>query len=345
MASNSDLAEDDGIKKALLIGVSDYKDKNLKPLPFCENDAKKIYELLISSKLGFEISEDNKMIGEVNARNMKKAIKDFFQHRGTQAQDILLFYSAGHCVADNSGQVFMASSEIDSTYPSIGGFLFQDLAKLTNASYSTRTITILDYCHSASFDPTGRRDPNDAAKTTYRKIDDESNVLRQWRGRCLLAACESYKRANEIKREKYSIFTYYLLEGLRGKPQSIDNYGNVTVDRLANYVYDTISSLPPDKKPNQMPIRNVEGGARIILGHYPDLVKRQLTPQTDYLLQLLRDEKIDEFNEICETDHHDNNSSTLSEMPRKNNNYSRLDLYNVDLGGRNLSHANLRNAD
>jgi uncharacterized caspase-like protein len=173
----------------------------------------------------------------------------------------------------------MASSETDSKDPVNGGFDFQEVTKKMNRSFSTRIITILDCCYSGALElARGRGNSDDEVKKARNNIDDKSNALKQGRGKCLIAASESTQRAYEIAEKNHGIFTYYLLEGLKGNPQSVDESGNVTVDRLADYVYDTISGLPADKKPNQMPIKKAEGGGRIILAHYPDLEKRKLKP-------------------------------------------------------------------
>jgi tetratricopeptide (TPR) repeat protein len=294
MATNPNLREDDvdkGVKKALIIGVSSYEDKSLDSLPFCKNDAEEMHRLL--TLLGFEIPVYNMLAGEVKERKMKEAIANFFQDSGIKSLDTLLFYFAGHGVPDNSGEVYMASSETNSKVPFIGSFPFQQLTRLMNGSFSTRIITILDCCHSGAFEITtgSRGDQEDAAKKAHNDIENKSNALKQGSGKCLLAASESTQRAYEIKEKNHGIFTYYLLEGLRGQPQSVDEYGNVTADRLADYVYDTISSLPPKKKPKQMPIRKVEGGGRIILTSYPELVPPQPprgeTSPKDTILELI----------------------------------------------------------
>ena len=56
----------------------------------------------------------------------------------------------------------------------------------------------------------------------------------------------------------HSIFTYYLLEGLKGNENAIDKFGNVTPGTLGKYVHDKIINLPNGKKPNQRPILKVE---------------------------------------------------------------------------------------
>lgn len=190
MAVNHNSKEDhnNGVRKALVIGIRDYQDKSLDPLPFCKNDAEEMYTLLTSPSLGFQIPAPNKMVGEVNEREMKKAIANFFQDLSIRSQDTLLFYFAGHGVMDRSADFFMASSETDSKNPFIGGIAFQRLTKMMIGSHSTRIIAILDCCHSGAFElGTGSRaGPNKAAEIAHNDIEDKSNALRQGRGKCLI---------------------------------------------------------------------------------------------------------------------------------------------------------------
>jgi hypothetical protein len=62
----------------------------------------------------------------------------------------------------------------------------------------------------------------------------------------------------------------------------VDLNGSVTVDTLGKYVYDTIMSLPPDKKPNQKPVMKVEAGGTIVLASYPQFDKsRETEPRVE----------------------------------------------------------------
>jgi hypothetical protein len=70
---------------------------------------------------------------------------------------------------------------------------------------------------------------------------------------------------------EHSVFTKYLLQGLKGKTESIDNEGNVTPESLGNYADREIMNLPLDKRPRQRPITRAEGSADIILASYPQL--------------------------------------------------------------------------
>ena len=107
-------------------------------------------------------------------------------------------------------------------------------------------------------------------------------MRQQGEGKCLLTASQAAQEAYGLKKQEHSIFTYYLLEGLRGNERSVDTNGNVTPYSLGSYVYKAILNLPPKKRPKQKPVTKVEASGDIILASYPDLIKRDssaiLTP-------------------------------------------------------------------
>jgi hypothetical protein len=67
-------------------------------------------------------------------------------------------------------------------------------------------------------------------------------------GRCLLAAGQQYEEAYALIAENHSIFTHYLLKGLKGEKRSIDDNGNVIAFTLGRYIFNTISSLDPKNR-------------------------------------------------------------------------------------------------
>jgi uncharacterized caspase-like protein len=86
--------------------------------------------------------------------------------------------------------------------------------------------------------------------------------LSQGKGGVILAASD----ANEVSFEKdelhHGVFSYYLLEGLRGKAD-LDGDGMITVDEIYRYVSDKV---PQATGQDQHPIRKGETTGQIILG-------------------------------------------------------------------------------
>lgn len=84
------MVQDDGKRKATIIGVSDYdKLPAEQQLPFCKNDGEGIYSVLRRQK--YNIPNDYKLIGRVKGYKMKKAILNFFQQYSELSKSILLY--------------------------------------------------------------------------------------------------------------------------------------------------------------------------------------------------------------------------------------------------------------
>ena len=82
------------------------------------------------------------------------------------------------------------------------------------------------------------------------------------KGRVVLAA----SRANEVSAERpdmqHGVFTYYLLEGLRGKAD-IDGDNIITIDELYNYVSQKV---PAATAQNQHPVKRGEVEGQLVVG-------------------------------------------------------------------------------
>ena len=130
-----------------------------------------IYGLL--SSLGYEISANNKLTGEVKGDKVKDAIYDFFGDINNKPDDTLLFYYSGHGVPDVDGDTYLASSDINPDEPCRRGFSFDELTKMIQKSVSTRVVAILDCCYSGAAKVSkGGRAEDDAAKirkNSYRR--------------------------------------------------------------------------------------------------------------------------------------------------------------------------------
>jgi uncharacterized protein YjbI with pentapeptide repeats len=334
----------EGRKKALIISISDYS--KLRPLDFCKNDGEEMYDLLKS--LGYEIADTNRLIGEVKWETMREAILKFFGDRSIKAKDTLLFYFSGHGVPDGYGDNYLATSEIDPNEPDFRGFSFDEITKMMYKSVSTKIITMLDCCYSGAARIAGPNKASEdaAAKLAREAIDNKSKILEEGQGKCLLAASMATQEAYGLKEKGHSIFTYYLLEGLRGgNGESVDKDGRVTPDSLGTYVYDKVTDVAPDQKP----IKKVEEAGNIILAYYP-----KLKPiSSEALLALLAEGKIEQFNKI----RIENSNLTLdfsrqslhrlylSNANLSNTNLDRANLTETDLEGANLTSANMFRAD
>jgi hypothetical protein len=257
-----------GSKKAIIIAVSDYE--ILQPLDFCKSDGNEMYAILKS--LNYEIQENHKLVGRVKWQDLRRSIIDFFRNRNIKPRDTLLFYFSGHGVLDAFGDHYLAPSELDPFEPDANGFLFDELTRVIDKSNSQRIVTILDCCYSGAA-KIGKGGEEDAANAGRKAIDEKSRILERGEGKCILAASQAYQKAFETTQKDHSLFTHFLIEGLKGNEEAVDNYGCVTPDLLGKFIYNRIMSLPVEKQPHQKPIRKVQQSGDIVLAYYPQFAK------------------------------------------------------------------------
>ena len=223
-----------------------------------------MYETLES--LGYEISEDHKLTGQVSYETMRAAIKGFFVDKNIKSKDTLLFYFSGHGVPEDNGEHYLATSEMNPEEPFDKGYSFEDLQRMINRSVSTRIVIILDCCYSGAAKAAKGGSGEEEATLGREAIN---NRIRSGEGKCVLASSLSYQKSYATKEGGYSLFTHYLIGGLKGNTDSVNNDGTVTPDSLGRYVYHKVT----EKLPKQKPIRKVETSGDIILAEYPDLAK------------------------------------------------------------------------
>ena len=330
-----------GKRKALIIGISKYDHNNkFQDLEFCENNANEVYNILKDQ--GYDIPANAMLVGREEWSKMRDEIIKFFTDRTLKPEDTLFFYFSGHGYLDrNTGRTYLSTSEIHPERPQSRGIPFDELTTYLNLSCSERIIAVLDCCYSGALEVhSGEKETEDeymkaekgeeiASLANTNMARTVERLIKSEQGKCVLASSLEEQRSFGMKDQPYSLFTYFLIQGLKGaNGESVDINGYVTPELLGSYVNKKILELDTIK---QKPIRKIDTTSQIILAYYPDLANRQQQQQAsqkDYLLQLLKEGKIDEFNEF-----------------RRKNNYSRLDFYNVDLGGRDLSYADLGNSD
>jgi uncharacterized caspase-like protein len=299
--------------KALIIGVSVYA--NLPTLKFCKNDGKQLAKVLSKNSLGYKIT---KLIGKVNREDMRSAIRRFFlSEEETGSKDTLLLYFSGHGIMDKFGHYYFASTEVDPFDPGDKGFAFNELEQCMEDTISNRIVTILDCCHSGAIDLRGRllkkggkeaaaKSAAQAAQAIRKKAEAVRKNARSGKGIAILSACLDSQEAESTTKRDYSIFTYYLLEGLSGLDNEyIDPNGNITAFSLGDRIfYKVTNHEPKSERPKQIPIIKAGLSGDIILAHYPDKVKQEKEVtghETETLLKLLWQGNIAEFNKKRET--------------------------------------------
>ena len=139
------------------------------------------------------------------------------------------------------------------------------VSRILSRVSAQQLLTIIDACRS---DPTPGRDDQDNLLTNDFtkgiKIKRLPSVTGKPNVNATLYACSIGERAYEWPQRGHGVFSYYLLEGLKGG--AANNQGEVTVNSLAEYTQSKVVDWTKDYRDRkQTPWLSLEGGAKLVL--------------------------------------------------------------------------------
>lgn len=220
-------------KHALIIGNNTYEDSRLAQLKTPEADVNELVKILKHPKIGgFE-----EVLALVNKASyeIEEHLADFCSKR--TRDDLMLVYFSGHGILDAEGRLFLAARNTRSDWPRGRAISSQALTDHMDSSSSKRQVLILDCCHSGAFH-------RGAKGVIGEKAITESTFEGKGYGRVVLTATDATQYAWEndqiIGQANNSVFTHFLIEGLRSGAADRDKDGWITVDELYDYVYQQI---------------------------------------------------------------------------------------------------------
>ena len=214
-------------RDALVVGINNYQDDNLRNLKAPGSDAEAISQIL--EKYGdFQVWRLPEAIDpdtrkpyiakkqELSLTQLKDALVKLFKPEGRQVPDTALFYFSGHGIREDMAiqEGFLATSNVA---PSSGfnGLSLQWLRRLLQESPIRQQIIWLDCCHSGELLNFNEADPGEQG---------------QARDRFFIAASREFESSYEDLNSNYSVLTKVLLDGLdpdRCPQQWITNYSLV----------------------------------------------------------------------------------------------------------------------
>lgn len=239
-------------KVALLIGVSEYSESNLKPLPSAAEDVQAMQRVLLRS--GEFLAEQIQVLTNPQKQEVEEAIYWLFADR--QKDDLLLFYFSGHGIKDEVGKLYFS---LPATRNDRGRLMKHTAVPATvlhenmNASRSTCQVLVLDCCFSGAF-----------AKGLTIKDDGSVDIPAQLsgKGRAIFTSSNSLEYSFQQDGLNLSVYTHFFVEGLEKGAADLDGDGLISTDELHTYVNDKVKQAAPAMTPQFFP---VEQGHKIYL--------------------------------------------------------------------------------
>ena len=202
---------------AVLVGISKYRHEEW-DLKYGHRDAEELANLLKQAAYGgFDEKHMEILLNEqATTARVTKSLRGFLKKPAKQ--DLVLLYFACHGTPDPDGldEVYLVTHDTDpSDIASTAVPMREVRYALDHTLKAERVVILADTCHSAAFGNSGRRSatPNAAVMNAYLKRVGESKPGRAW---LLSAEANEKSREDECWGGGHGLFTYHLMEGLKG---------------------------------------------------------------------------------------------------------------------------------
>ena len=238
---------------AVVIGIDAYRDK-LAPARHAEEDAK-AFEAYLRETLGVPPEQIKLLLGNRASRgDIASALEEWLPRNAGAAPSgpVYVFFS-GHGAPDpETGDAYLVPWDADPAYLKTRGYsitkLNATLEKLPNA----QVLVFLDACFSGSGD---RSVIADGTRPLVPVRVDKPK-----RGVSTFAAAEAAQTTGAAPKASHGLFTYHLLEGLRGGADA-NNDSDITLDELARYVTPQVQRDARQANREQTPTLSTPPGA------------------------------------------------------------------------------------
>lgn len=243
-----------GDRWAVVVGVADYR-AGVQSLQYADDDARAFHEFLLSPRGGrFEPDKVRLLVDEAaTSQTLKEALFVFL--RQAKREDLVIVYFSGHGASEpgRPDLVYLLTHDADPERLASTAFPMYDISTALRLHIAAERMLILaDACHSGAIlslpTQVAMKSTEEENELVYRYFQELSQTSP---GRAVFTASEAREQSQEGPQwgGGHGVFTYHLLEGMRGKADRDDN-GVVTLGEVIEY---TQRQVQEDTKGRQHP--------------------------------------------------------------------------------------------
>ena len=234
---------------ALLIGVGDYTHPRFAGLPATVRDAQALAAVLTDPARCGYLPANVKVITspDATAANIRAALESLAQ--STNSQSTVFLYFSGHGGrASESGtwRAYLCPREADPDDLAHTAIPGDEFSTLLAAIPAGKLLVMLDACHAAGSAELKATDGTVVWKAGL--PDDYYEALSQGSGRVVIASSKEDQFSYVRPQGDLSLFTYHLLQALRGKA-AVRGDGLIHVLDVFHYVNEAVQADEPKQTP------------------------------------------------------------------------------------------------
>ena len=264
-------------KWALLVGINNYPN-DISPLRYCVADVVAFRDALVNVA-GFKRDKiflmTDKMEGQMEPTNINVVKRLGILAKQVQPQDTFVFYFSGHGIVNDGSSFLLAVNSDTATQDTLemSAVPLDRVSKILSTVKAQQLLTVIDACRNNP--ETGRSGEDNVLTDDFSrgfKIRRRSGNGGQPSVSATLYVCNVGERAYEWAEKGHGVFSYYLLEGLKG--EAVNSQGEVTVTGLAEYTQSNVVKWAEEfRGKKQTPWLSLQGGAKLVLAEGVDKVE------------------------------------------------------------------------
>ena len=226
--------------KALLIGIGQGYPGALKLPAVVRHDAEVVASVLTDSTLcGYPVENVQMLLDEKATRsNIIEGLKKIAAT--VESNDTVFFFFSGHGgqrVFGDDAETYICPVDFDSSDPRHTGIRDDELSALISDIQAARVVVVLDACHADGAVSLKDTVQGKGLRFGFNSVGLEK--LATGSGRIVVSSCKDEETSRTYVEKNHSLFTYFLLEGLRGAAMDRSD-GVIRVLDLFHYVADEV---------------------------------------------------------------------------------------------------------
>lgn len=237
----------------LIIGVGEHADRAIPGLEYAQADAKLVYEFFRDSDWSrAKKTNVHLLTSKANAQGLAatksgiaKAIERYLKRRAVNQDDLVIIYFSGHGDQDDDGVYHWVTADSERGVLS-SGFPETELNRLIAQIPARHRLIISDACHAGAL--SGRKN------LKLRGLSGTDSIL--------FSSCRGRETSVEWKEKGHGVFTWALVEGLRGSADSACGDGDerVTLGELKKYLEQRVPKYARKAGGRQTPVVRIPQG-------------------------------------------------------------------------------------
>lgn len=219
---------------ALVVGVSVYGNAAVPKLNLSAKDAKDFADFVETQR---KVFRNTYVKGLFDEQATKQEVEKYLygELRKAGKDDSIVLFFSGHGGSDpgDPGSVYFLTYDADPKYLHATAVNMAGL-KFFDRLDCKRVLLIADACHAGGFSKI-------MTKSIEPPMQKWLDMVKESSGMAILSSSQPHEYSQERPNLPNSVFTYYLLKGLRGEAD-IQRSGVITLQEIYDYVYDRTKS-------------------------------------------------------------------------------------------------------